>query len=61
MSAKAIKAVEDAREVADFLDSIGEHKRANDVRRVCRSNDSYRGTLSVLHRDNQLLRKGAPA
>lgn len=56
MSAKAVAAVTEARKVAAFLDSIGEHKRANDVRRVCRSNDSYRITLQQLHRDNMALR-----
>jgi len=56
MSARAISAVTTARKVADFLDSIGEHKRANDVRHVCRSNDSYRVTLGTLHRDNMALR-----
>jgi hypothetical protein len=56
MSARAISAVTDARKVADFLDGIGEYKRANDIRHVCRSNDSYRTTLQVLHRDNAQLR-----
>lgn len=57
MAERAITAVAEARKVADFLDSIGEHKRANDVRRVCRSNDSYRVTLQTLHRDNMALRE----
>src|SRR5688500_7026878 len=61
MSAKAIAAVTTARDVAAFLDWIGEHKRANDVRRVCRSNDSYRVTLATLHRDNMDLRGGKVA
>ncbi|WP_305096500.1 hypothetical protein [Croceibacterium aestuarii] len=56
MSEKARAAVAEARDVALFLDSIDEHKRANDVRRVCRSNDSYRVTLSQLHKDNMALR-----
>lgn len=61
MSARARARIAAAREVADFLDSIGEHKRANDVRSVCRSNDSYRVTLAQLHSDNMALRqeKGA--
>jgi hypothetical protein len=49
-----------AREVADFLDSLGEHKRANDVRALCRSNDSLRTTCSLLHRDNAQLREAKP-
>lgn len=56
METRAQTAVRQAREVADFLDGIGEHKRANDVRRVCRSNDSYRVTLQQLHKDNMALR-----
>ena len=58
MAEKAVQAVVAARAAADFLDSIGEHKRANDVRRVCRGNDSYRITLQTLHRDNMALRNG---
>lgn len=61
MSARAEKAVADARKVADFLDEIGCPKMANDVRRVCRSNDSYRVTLSQLHKDNMALRRGEKA
>ncbi len=54
--AHASAAVRVAREVADWLDARGEHKQANDGRRVCRSNDSYRVTLQQLHRDNMKLR-----
>lgn len=56
MSGRAETIVAEARKVADFLDSIGEPKRANDVRRVCKSNDTYRNTLRMLHRDNMALR-----
>lgn len=59
MAERALKAVADAMAVAKFLDGIGEHKRANDVRRICRSNASYRTTLQMLHRDNMALRKVA--
>lgn len=45
-----------AREVADWLDQHGEHKRANDVRAVCRSLDSAITTCATLHRDNMKLR-----
>lgn len=56
MSAKADRRVQVAREAADYLDSIGERKRANDVRSVCRANASYKTTLAQLHRDNMDLR-----
>lgn len=56
MSARAIRAVADAKKVAEFLESGGQHKRANDIRRVCRSNETYRATLGQLHRDNMALR-----
>lgn len=42
-------------EVAQFLDSIGEHKRANDVRAIYRSLASARSTLSTIHSDNLRL------
>jgi hypothetical protein len=57
MSARADRRVELAREAAAFLDSIGEHKRANDVRSVCVANASYKVTLATLHRDNMALRE----
>lgn len=57
MSARAIARIAAARKAADYLASIGQHKLANDVRSVCRSNDSYRGTLQALHRDNAELRR----
>lgn len=50
-----------AREVAGFLDSIGEHKRANDVRSVCKSLSTARTTMAALHRDNMALRGGGQA
>jgi hypothetical protein len=56
MSANSESAAKVAREVAAFLDAMGERKRANDVRRVCRTNDAYRATMQVLHRDNMALR-----
>lgn len=59
MSARSIARIEAAREAAKYLDGIGQHKFANDVRSVCRSNDSYRVTLAQLHRDNMELREGA--
>lgn len=36
------------REVAQFLDGLGEHKRANDIRSLCRSATSLRETCSRL-------------
>lgn len=47
-----------AMDVAKWLDEQGEHKRANDVRSVCRSLSTARVTMSVLHRDNMALRNG---
>ena len=46
-----------AREVAAWLDDQGEHKRANDVRAICRSLSTARVTMGHLHRDNMALRK----
>ena len=45
-----------AQEVVNFLDGIGESKRANDVRAVIRSLSTSRVTLALLHRDNMELR-----
>lgn len=56
MSARARARIEAAKVAADYLASIGQHKMANDVRSVCRSNDSYRVTLGQLHKDNMELR-----
>lgn len=42
---------------ADKLDSVGLHGPANDVRRVCRSNSSYRETCRRLYLDNVELRE----
>ncbi len=47
-----------AREAAEFLDSIGEYKRANDVRAVVNSLSTARVTMAALHRDNMELRGG---
>lgn len=56
MSSNAKRRIEEAREAADFLASIGEHKRAECVRSVCRANSSYAVTLAQLHGDNAGLR-----
>lgn len=56
MSGRAVAAVRAARKAAAYLAQVGQHKRANDVLRVCRSNEAYRGTLQLLHRDNMMLR-----
>lgn len=53
---RAQKAVADAMNVVTFLESKGEPKMANDIRRLCKSNAAYRGTLQQLHRDNMTLR-----
>jgi len=57
VSQKAEAAVEAARAVADWLKTNGQHKRAEDVLRVCRQNSSYRETCRRLHQDNEELRK----
>lgn len=59
MSDRSVSKVEVAREVADWLDAQGEHKRANDIRSLCRSNDSLRETCSRLSSDIAALRKGS--
>lgn len=56
MDSRAVTAVNTAMGVASYLDGIAERKRANDVRRLCRSNTSYRTRLSTLHHDNIQLR-----
>jgi hypothetical protein len=50
------KTIEDAQKVADFLDTIGQHKRSNDIRRLCRSNSGMRTCLKLLRQDNMELR-----
>lgn len=52
----AVVAANKAMGVANWLDGISQRKRANDVRRLCRSNAGYRATLATLHRDNMNLR-----
>lgn len=46
-----------AQQAAKYLDSVGEHKRANDVRALTRANYGYRSTVQQLHRDNMALRE----
>ena len=59
MSEGSAKSIEDAKNVAAFLDTIGEHKRANDVRKLCRSNAQLRVTARALLSDNIALREQA--
>jgi hypothetical protein len=56
VSAKAQKAVEDALVVASVLQREGRPREAEIIRRLCRSNSSYRVTLGQLWRDNMALR-----
>jgi hypothetical protein len=56
VSAKAQKAVEDAMVVASRLKAAGHNREAEIIRRVCRSNVSYRITLRQLWVDNMTLR-----
>lgn len=46
-----------ARRAADKLQDCGLRHEAEDVRRVCRSNSSYRTTLRQLYLDNIALRQ----
>jgi len=58
---RAERHTREALDVVAFLESIGETKRANDVRAVCRSLTTARVTMSALHRDNMALRRGEKA
>lgn len=49
--------VQAAKDVADFLDTLFEHKRANDVRALCRSNMGLLETCKRLSADNARLRE----
>lgn len=48
-----------AREVADFLDGLGEKKRAEDVRALCRSYSCLKATTSSIHRELEDTRRAA--
>jgi hypothetical protein len=48
-----------ARAAAEHLSSIGEHKMAEDVRRVCRANSCLIATASTLHRELEETRRAA--
>lgn len=56
MSQRAKAAVARAMQTARFLESIGAPFEAAAVKRVCKSNSSYRTTLAQLHKDNMDLR-----
>lgn len=56
MARPAVAIVNTAMGVANFLDGIGERKRANDIRRACRSNINIRSTVMILQGDNARLR-----
>ena len=56
MSRPAAVIVNTAQGVASYLDGISQRKRANDVRRLCRSNVGYRTHLVALQHDNMQLR-----
>lgn len=55
--AKAERLVLAARKAADRLELVGFAKQAEDVRRVCRANSSYRVTCRQLYLDNVALRE----
>jgi hypothetical protein len=48
-----------ARGVADFLDGIGEPKRAEDVRALCRSATCLQATAASVHRELEDTRRAA--
>lgn len=48
-----------AREVADFLRGIGQHKRAQDVVDLCRSATMSRFTAQALHAELEDTRRAA--
>lgn len=48
---------EDARKVAQFLEDSGEHKRAEDIRALCRSAACLRAVASALHRELEDTRR----
>lgn len=60
MMAKADIYQRGARDAADYLDTLGQHKWANDIRSLCRSMDTCRVTMSQLHKDNMTLRSAKP-
>lgn len=57
MSKRQEARVRTGREIADWLDGRGEHKRANDVRSLVRSAESASATLKVIHGDAARLRE----
>ena len=56
---KAENRVKAARAAADHLESLGEHKRAEDVRALCRSFSILRMTTSSIHRELEETRRAA--
>ncbi|MGE4324123.1 MAG: hypothetical protein AB7E60_13995 [Sphingobium sp.] len=60
MSARSIRTANQAERVADYLDGIGEPKRAEDVRALIRSHLATRTTLQQVHGDNLALRSTPP-
>lgn len=56
MDSRAVTIVNTAQGVASYLDGISQRKRANDVRRLCRSNVGIRAHLATLQNDNTQLR-----
>jgi hypothetical protein len=48
-----------ARKVAEHLDSLGEHKMAQDIRDLCRSYSGVRLIASTLHQELEETRRAA--
>jgi len=56
---KADQRIADARKAADHLASIGQHKMAEDVRKLCRSHATLRVTTSSIHKELEDTRRAA--
>lgn len=51
--------IAEARKVAAFLDGLGETKRAEDVRALCRSFAVLKATTSSIHKELEETRRAA--
>ena len=45
MPSRSERIIDQARRVADYLDRVGQHKYANDIRALCASSAAMRGTI----------------
>lgn len=56
MSDRSTLVINLAKKTAEYLDGIGQAKRAEDVRALIRSHAATRGMLKTVHRDNMEIR-----